>query len=152
MLYCTFPVFSTIIWLYKGIWVIEGIWIKNTQELSALILQLLTSHFQNKNFKRCFTIKFNWILWWEYLWCHWFYLLLSLFLWKVCSNKCWIAQLCPVLCDPMDCSLPGSSVHGILQASILECVAMPSSRGSSWPRDRTYISYVSCIGTWVPYH
>ena len=45
----------------------------------------------------------------------------------------------------MDCSLPGSSVHGILQARILEWVAMPSSRGSSQSRDRTCISYVSCI-------
>ena len=40
-------------------------------------------------------------------------------------------QSCPILCDPMDCSLPGSSVHGILQTRILEWVAMPSSRGSS---------------------
>ena len=47
--------------------------------------------------------------------------------------------------DPMDCSPRGSSVHGILQARILEWVFMPSSRGSSWPRDRTNISYVSCI-------
>ena len=42
-------------------------------------------------------------------------------------------QSCPTLCDPMDCSLPDSSVHGILQAKILEWVAMPSSRGSSQP-------------------
>ena len=40
-------------------------------------------------------------------------------------------------CDPMDCSLPGSSVHGILQARLLEWVAMPFSKGSSWPRDQT---------------
>ena len=44
-------------------------------------------------------------------------------------------QLCPTLCDPMNYSPPGSSVHGILQARILEWVAMPSSRGSSPPRD-----------------
>ena len=44
-----------------------------------------------------------------------------------------VTQLCPALCDPMDCSLPGSSVHGILQARLLEWVAMPSSRGSSPP-------------------
>ena len=44
-----------------------------------------------------------------------------------------VAQPCPTLCDPMDCSLPGSSVHGILQARILELVAMPFSRGSSDP-------------------
>ena len=54
---------------------------------------------------------------------------------------------CVQLCDPMDCSLPGFSVYGILQARILECVAMPSSRGSSWPRDRNCISYVFCIPT-----
>ena len=40
------------------------------------------------------------------------------------------AQACPTLCDPRNCSLPGSSVHGILQSRILEWVAMPSSRGS----------------------
>ena len=50
------------------------------------------------------------------------------------------------LCDPMDCSLPGSSVYGILQARILGWIAMPSARASSWPRDWTCISYISCIG------
>ena len=47
------------------------------------------------------------------------------------SRSCSIAQLCPTLCDPVDRSPPGSSVHGILQARILEWVARPSSRGSS---------------------
>ena len=56
------------------------------------------------------------------------------------------------LCDPVDCSLPGSSVHRILQARILEWVAMPSSKGSSHPRDQTPVSYVSCIGRQVLYH
>ena len=46
-------------------------------------------------------------------------------------------QLCLTLCESMDCSLPGSSVHGILQERTLEWVAMPSSRGSSRPSDRT---------------
>ena len=50
------------------------------------------------------------------------------------------------LCDPMDCSLGGSSIHGILQARILKWHAMPSSRGSSQSRDRPCISYISCIG------
>ena len=54
-------------------------------------------------------------------------------------------QLCPALCNPMDCSPPGSSVHGILQARILEWVAMPS------PSDQTHISSVSCIGRQVLY-
>ena len=49
------------------------------------------------------------------------------------------------LCDPKDCSPPGSSVHGILQARLLEQVAMPSSRGSSRPRDRTHIFYVPSL-------
>jgi len=51
-----------------------------------------------------------------------------------------VAQSCPTLCDPMDCSQPGSSVPGILQARILEWVAMLSSRGSSQHRDRTQVS------------
>ena len=51
---------------------------------------------------------------------------------------CLVTQLCPTLCDPMDCSLPGSSLSmGILQARILECVAISFSRGSSQPRDQT---------------
>ena len=53
-----------------------------------------------------------------------------------------VAQSCPTLCDPMDCSPPGSSVHGLLQARTLEWVAMPSSRGSSRPRDRTHVFLV----------
>ena len=55
---------------------------------------------------------------------------------------------CPGLYNPMDCSPPGSSVHGILQAKILEWVAVPSSRGSSPPRDQTCIFYVSCLAGW----
>ena len=61
-------------------------------------------------------------------------------------------QSCLTLCDPMDCNLPVSSVHGILQARILEWVAMPSCRESSWPRDRTCVSYISCMGRCVLYH
>ena len=68
----------------------------------------------------------------------------------VCSVK--LLQSCPTLCDPMDCGLPGFSVHGILQARILEWVAMPLSRGSSLPRDQTCVSYVSYIGRKVLYH
>ena len=60
-----------------------------------------------------------------------------------------LLQLCPTLCDPMDYSPPGPSLHGILQERILEWVAMPYSRGSSWLRDWTWVSCVSCIGRWV---
>ena len=49
-------------------------------------------------------------------------------------------QLCLILCNPVDCSPPGSSVHGILQARMLERLAVAFSRGSSWPRDRTQVS------------
>ena len=52
----------------------------------------------------------------------------------VCVCVCVCSQPRPTLCDPTDCSPPGCSVHGILQARTLEWVAMPSSRGSSWPR------------------
>ena len=60
-----------------------------------------------------------------------------------------LLQLCPTLCDPMDYNLPGSSVHGILQARILKWAAMPSSRGSPRPRDQSRVSWVSCTGRWV---
>ena len=53
-----------------------------------------------------------------------------------------IAQSCPTLCDSMDCSLPGFSVHGILQARILEWVTISFSRGSSQPRDQTWVSRI----------
>ena len=53
-----------------------------------------------------------------------------------------VAQSCPTLFDPMDCSLPGSSVHGIFQAIVLEWIAISFSRGSSWPRDRTWVSRI----------
>ena len=66
------------------------------------------------------------------------------------QNMKWseVAQSCPTLCDPMDCSLPGSSVHGIFQASVLEWVAISFSRGSSWLRD--WIR-VSCIVSRRPF-
>jgi len=54
-----------------------------------------------------------------------------------------VAQSCLIFCNPMDCSSPGSSVHGILQARILEWVAMPSSKGSFWLGDKTWISCIA---------
>ena len=59
--------------------------------------------------------------------------------------ECSVAQPCLTLCDPLDCSPPGSSVHGILQARILEWVAMLSSRGSSRHKDQTRVFHVSWI-------
>ena len=65
---------------------------------------------------------------------------------QAASKDGWISvtNSCQTLCDPMDCGSPGSSVHGILQARVVEWVAISFSRGSSWPRDRTPVSYVSC--------
>ena len=53
-----------------------------------------------------------------------------------------VAQSSLTLCDPMDCSLPGSSIHGIIQARELEWVAIAFFRGSSRPRDRTWVSHI----------
>ena len=65
---------------------------------------------------------------------------------------CSVAQLCPSVCDRRNHNLPGSSVHGFLQARILEWIAMPSSRGFFWSRDRTHVSCISCIGRQILYH
>ena len=61
---------------------------------------------------------------------------------KESRNEVKVAQSCPILWDPMNCSLPGSSVHGIPQARILQWVAFPFSRGSSPPRDGTQVSLI----------
>ena len=71
----------------------------------------------------------------------------------VCCAKS--LQPCPTLCDPMDCSPPSCSVHGILQARIREWVAMPFSRGSSHPREQTQVSFIAgrfftIWATWKP--
>ena len=67
----------------------------------------------------------------------------SLIVMCMSNVKVLVTQLCPTLCDPMDYSLPSSSAHGILQARILECVAISFSRGSSQPRDLTQVSRVA---------
>ena len=72
-------------------------------------------------------------------------LLMSIIMYMVCMP----AQSHPTLCDPMDCSLLGSSVHGILQATILEWVAISFSWGCSWPRNWTGVSCNSLTGRWV---
>ena len=64
-------------------------------------------------------------------------------------SVCAVSQSCLTLCDPLAYSPPGSSVHGILQARILEWVAISFTRGSAWPRDGTHIS---CTGRWILNH
>ena len=80
-------------------------------------------------------IRVPWAIWW---------ILVSYLFYEVKL----VSQSGPSLCDPMGCRLPGSSVPGILQARILGCAAVPFSRGSSRPRDRTL---VSCIVRWILY-
>ena len=70
----------------------------------------------------------------------------------VCVCVCVCVQSYLNHCDPLGRSPPGSSVHGILQARILECVDISSSRGSSQPRDQTQVSFVFCIGSQILYH
>ena len=86
------------------------------------------------------------------------YLLYIIYHWciqHVCVCVCVYTQLlqwCPALCDPMDHSLPGSSLNGMLRARILEWVATPFSRRSSQSRDQIRVSFISCIGRQILYH
>ena len=61
---------------------------------------------------------------------------------NIVNQLCSVAQLCPTLCDPMDCSLPGTYVHGTFQARVLDWVAISFSRGSSRPRGQTQVSHI----------
>ena len=70
----------------------------------------------------------------------------------ISSYACSVTQLCPTLCDPMDCSPPCSSVQGISQVRKLKWVAISYSRRPSQPKDQTTVSYISCIGRWALYH
>ena len=73
---------------------------------------------------------------------------------SLCIYACVCAPLlCYLtLCDPMSCNMPGSSVHGIFQARILEWVAISSSRISSWPKDQTHVSCISSTSRWILHH
>ena len=80
-----------------------------------------------------------------YKWYHivWVFLCLVYFTESVCVWACvLVTQSCPTLCDPMGCSLPDSSVHGIFQAIVLEWIAISFSSGSSQARDRTWVSRI----------
>ena len=61
---------------------------------------------------------------------------------RYCDTHTQVAQSCLTFCDPMDCNLSGSSVHGIFQAIVLEWIAISFSSGSSQPRDRTQVSHI----------
>ena len=80
-----------------------------------------------------YTFKYSWPMNWEGPLTHGGF-------WWICESE--VAQSCPTPCDPMNCSLPGSSVHRIFQARILEWVALSFSRRSSQPRDWTWVSLI----------
>ena len=86
---------------------------------------------------------------WEVLWYHKkveiLLSLLKVYFWDMCLH----AQPCPTLCNPMDSSRPGSSVHGIFHAIVLEWTAISSSRGASWPSNQTHFT---CIGRLIVCH
>ena len=72
----------------------------------------------------------------------------------LCGVCAVVSHSCPTLCDPMDCSLPGSSVHGISQANPgekMEWAAISFSRGSSQPRNQTQVSCIVGVFDWIPY-
>ena len=75
---------------------------------------------------------------------------------KMYSEECFmmssVAQSCLILWDGVNCSPLGSSVHGTFQAKLLEWLAISFSRGSSWPRDWTHLSCISCLGWWILYN
>ena len=73
----------------------------------------------------------------------WFLFMEPVFILKERKKESEVAQSCPTLCNPMGCSLPGSSVHGIFQARVLAWVAISFFRGSSQPRDRTWVSCIA---------
>ena len=68
------------------------------------------------------------------------------------TERCMHAKSLSCVCNPMDCSLPGSSVHGISQARILEQAAISYFKGSSWLRVQILVSCISCIGRRILYH
>jgi len=76
----------------------------------------------------------------------------SIIVFTACVYVCVCCSVMSDSYDSIDCSLLGSSVHGIFQARILEWVAMPFSREFSPPRDQTWVSCISCIEGWILYH
>ena len=75
----------------------------------------------------------------------------GVFKWHSCMCTCSVTQSCPILCNPMDCNPPGSSVHGIFQARTLEWVAISYSRGDSQLRGQTCVSCASYIDRQILY-
>ena len=101
-------------------------------------------------YKTHLLVLFLWLMK-RFIFIHWFVYFHTLTL-SISTVK-WseVTQSCLTLCYPVDCSPPGSSVHGIFQARVLEWVAISFSRGSSQPRDRTQVSHIAgrCFNLWA---
>ena len=107
------------------------------------------------------TLRMRWPKYWSFSFSiipsYYYYIIHYIIKWEI--TEYFVIFMCALshfslltLWEPMDCSPPDYSVHGILQATILEWIVIPSSKGSSWPRDWTCVSYVSCIGREVLYY
>ena len=97
-------------------------------------------------------ISKSWLVQWLLQCSHtekWFILTMDLFI--VCAHTQSFSRVW-LFCNPVDCSSPGSSVHGISQARILEWGAISYFRNSSWPWDWTHLSCISFLGRWILYH
>ena len=97
-----------------------------------------------KTWEKCQELSFTYI----FIFFHCYYLITRV----VCECVQSLSHACLTLFDSVDCSPPDSCVNGILQARILEWVAISFSRGFSWLTDQTHVSCVSCIGRWILYH
>ena len=140
---------STILWNFEFSWVCLSL---SLLFLLLIFLQLFVRPPQITTLPSWFSFS----LWWfcslpplQYYW-HLSLVLLAHY-WSEEVKWSEVTQLCLTLCDPVDCSLPGSSIHGILQARILEWVAISFSRGSSRPRDQTWVSHIGgrCFNLWA---
>ena len=116
-----------------------GIWFRKQDEWGMLF-------FETRNRKEgTVSGKMPWPYWVSVTWTGDAYMKWAGVTWilrGVRNSESEVTQLCPTLCNPMDCSIPGSSVHGILQARVLEWVAISFSRGSSQPRDWTRVFHI----------
>ena len=131
----------------------SSIWLPKNNSLSSILQLIHKTYPGGYSIWFCY-LKVNLPLFFSHeLLCHLSFNLKHLFthpsnkylLSTVCCCCCLVAKLCPTLSYPMDCSPPGSSVHGISQARILEWVAVHFSRGSSQSRDRIQVSLITGV-------
>ena len=120
----------------------ENLKLGNQIKVAICPFNIILGQFLTSLLKDCLILKENvHVIWFCY----------SLTYYTLDIMKSEVAQSCPTLCDPMDCSPTDSSIHGIFQARVLERVAISFSRGSSWPRGWTRVSHIAgmCFTIWA---